>query len=215
MQKTAKRRKKAGKNKQTSAAAMFRGAVFLEEEMTEKEKMLAGELYDARDPQLETEHRRALKLCKEYNDADPLDDKGLDHIIRELTNVSGETITVKQPIRFDYGSNTYFGNGVYINYGVMILDVCEVHIGNHVLIAPGVQIIAATHPTDPKERASGKEYGAPVTIGDNVWIGAGAIICPGVTIGDNTTIGAGSVVTKDVPANCVAAGSPCKVIKTI
>ncbi len=183
--------------------------------MTEKEKMLRGELYFACDPQLVEEHKRALKLCREYNDADPKDDEGLERMIRELVHVKGEKVTVKQPIRFDYGSNTYFGENVYINYGVVILDVCEVRIGNDVLIAPNVQILAASHPLDPEERKSGKECGKPVTIGNNVWIGAGVIICPGVTVGDNAIIGAGSVVVKDVPANTVAAGNPCREIKKI
>lgn len=181
--------------------------------MTEKEKMLRGELYRASDPQLAAEHKRSLRLCKEYNDADPEDDAKLDRIIRELVNVEGKTITVKQPVRFDYGSNTYFGDGDYINYGLMVLDVCEVRIGDDVLVGPGVQIITATHPVDAAERARGLEYGKPVSIGDHVWLGAGVIICPGVTIGENTTIGAGSVVTKDIPANCVAVGNPCRVIK--
>ncbi|MEG1991390.1 MAG: sugar O-acetyltransferase [Christensenella sp.] len=183
--------------------------------MTEKDKMLRGELYNARDPQLEAEHKRALELCYKYNNANPLDTEGLDKLVRELVHVDGESVTVKQPIRFDYGCNTYLGNDVYINYGVMVLDVCEVHIGNGVMIAPGVQIIAATHPVDPSVRAEGLEFGKPVIIGDNVWLGAGVIVCPGVTIGEGTTIGAASVVTKDIPANCVAVGNPCKVIKTI
>ena len=183
--------------------------------MTEKEKMLRGELYDARDPQLEMEHKRSLRLCREYNDADPENDAELDRIIRALTNVAGEKITIKQPIRFDYGSNTYFGDRVYVNYGLMVLDVCEVHIGSGVLSGPGVQIITATHPLDAQERAKGLESGKPVSIGDNVWLGAGVIVCPGVTFGENTTIGAGSVVTRDIPANCVAAGGPCKVLRSL
>ena len=129
--------------------------------------------------------------------------------------MDGDRVVVKQPIRFDYGCNTYFGNNVYINYGVQILDVCEVRIGNDVLIAPNVQILAACHPLDPEERRSGKEFGKPITIGDNAWIGGGVIICPGVKIGETAVIGAGSVVTKDIPANCVAAGNPCKIMKKI
>lgn len=183
--------------------------------MTEKEKMLRGELYRTCDPELVAEHRRALRLCKEYNDADPLDDEALDRIIRELVHVKGKTVTVKQPIRFDYGSHIYFGENVFINYGVMILDVCDVRIGDHVQIGPNVQIIAATHPTDPQVRRAGLECGKPVTIGANVWLGAGVIVCPGAVIGENTTIGAGSVVTKEIPANCVAVGNPCRVLKKV
>ncbi|MBC5648435.1 sugar O-acetyltransferase [Christensenella tenuis] len=182
--------------------------------MTEKEKMLRGELYDASDAQLRAEHGRALRLCKEYNDADPLDEAALGRILRILTNVAGE-ITIKQPVHFDYGSNTYFGGNVFVNYGLNVLDVCKVEIGSGVQIGPGVQIVTATHPIDPGERASGLEYGKPVTIGDSVWLGAGVIVCPGVTIGENTTIGAGSVVTKDIPANCVAVGNPCRVLKKL
>lgn len=186
-----------------------------ETDMTEKEKMLRGELYRTSDPELVAEHRRALRLCREYNDIDPMDDAEMDRVIRELVNVEGKQVTVKQPIRFDYGCHTYFGENVFINYGVNILDVCDVRLGDNVLLGPNVQIIAATHPTDPKIRLMGLECGKPVTIGANVWLGAGVTVCPGVTIGENTTIGAGSVVTKDIPANCVAVGNPCRVLKKV
>lgn len=183
--------------------------------MTEKEKMLSGEMYDASDPQLREEQMRAAMLCKRLNESDPRDQEKIDALVCDLLHAKLGTLTVRPPFYVDYGSNITLGEGTYINYNCTILDVCEVKIGKHVLIAPGCQIITATHPVDPVERTSGKEYGKPVRIGDNVWLGAGVIVCPGITIGENTTIGAGSVVTKDIPANCVAAGSPCRVLRTL
>lgn len=183
--------------------------------MTEKEKMLNGELYDAADPQLQEEQLRAALLCKQFNDSDPRDREGIDALVCELLHAKPGTVTVRPPLYVDYGSNITVGEGTYINYNCTILDVCEVKIGKQVLIAPGCQIITATHPIDPAQRASGKEFGQPIRIGDNVWLGAGAIVCPGVRIGENTTIGAGSVVTKDIPANCVAAGTPCRVLRML
>ncbi|MGL5750647.1 MAG: sugar O-acetyltransferase, partial [Paraclostridium sp.] len=115
----------------------------------------------------------------------------------------------------DYGYNIHVGENFYANFNCIMLDVCEIRIGKNVMLAPNVQLYAAYHPIDAKTRISGLEYGAPITIGDNVWIGGGAIVNPGITIGDNVVIGSGSVVTKDIPANCVAVGNPCKVIKNI
>ncbi len=182
--------------------------------MTEREKMLAGELYLHNDPELVQMHKECLRLTKKYNDMDPGDDEALDAVMRQLCN-AGKNVVIKQPVRFDYGKHTYIGDNTYINYGFHCLDVCEVRIGKNVLIAPGVHIYAATHPVDPEIRLSQQECGKPVTIGNNVWIGGCAIICPGVTVGDNCTVGAGSVVTKDIPANSVAVGNPCRVIKKV
>lgn len=183
--------------------------------MTEKEKMIRGEMYDANDPQLLDETMRAEETCKKFNNMSPRDREGLDALLCGLMNVAPGSIMVRPPFCVDYGYNITIGEGTYINYGCTILDVCKVTIGKNVLIAPNVQILAATHPVSAVERASGKEFGKPVTIGDNVWLGAGVIVCPGVTIGSNTTIGAGAVVTKDIPADCVAAGNPCRVIRNL
>ncbi|MEG2520980.1 MAG: sugar O-acetyltransferase [Christensenellaceae bacterium] len=182
--------------------------------MTEKEKMLNGEVYYIPDEELVAAHARSMKLCREYNDIDPLDTEKMDQRIRHLIHTDGK-ITVKQPFMSDYGSNIYAGNNVFINYGCYFLDVCDIRIGDNVLIAPNVQLYAAAHPVEPENRRNHEGLGAPITIEDDVWIGGGAILCPGVTIGAGSMIGAGSVVTKDIPPHSVAAGNPCKVIRKV
>lgn len=183
--------------------------------MTEKEKMLAGVLYDASDPELVTERLRARQLVRAFNDTNPAHLEARDGLLHELLGGRGEQCNIEPTFRCDYGWNIHLGENFYANFDLVILDVCEVHIGRNCLIAPRVQILAATHPIDPDVRRSGLESGAPITIGDDVWIGAGAIIHPGVTIGDGAVIGAGAVVTKDVPARSVVAGVPAKVIRQI
>lgn len=182
---------------------------------TEKEKMLAGEMYRADDPILLKEREEARRKVRIYNQTLESEQEKRMKLIKDLLGSTGENITMEPNIRFDYGYNTYVGENFYANFDCTILDVCEVHIGNNVMLAPGVQIYTATHPLDPIERNSGKEYAKPITIGDNVWIGGSAIINPGVTIGDNAVIASGAVVTKDVPDNVVVGGNPAKVIKTI
>jgi maltose O-acetyltransferase len=182
-------------------------------EKTEREKMLSGELYDARDPELATARRRARNLYRRFNASDNEDEQLA--IMQDLLGKAGEGCSINPPFYVDYGSNIYLGDRVYMNLGCTILDCAEVRIGDGAMFGPNVQIYTATHPVDPVERASGLEFAKPIVIGKNVWVGGGAIICPGVTIGENTTIGAGSVVTKDIPANVVAAGNPAKVIKQI
>jgi maltose O-acetyltransferase len=182
---------------------------------TEKQKMLAGKLYLATDPELAAETLEASRLLQHYNHTARDDrDRRLQILQTLLGSVGGNPVIVP-PFHCDYGKNIHLGSNFYMNYGGVILDCNTVHIGNDVLCAPYVQIYAAYHPIDPTERLTGRELAAPVTIGNTVWIGGGAIICPGVTIGDNTTIGAGSVVVKDIPANVVAAGNPCRVIRSI
>ena len=182
---------------------------------TEKAKMLAGELYDASDPQLAADRQRARELCKALNDS-PEDDPELrTRIIGELFASAGEGIWIEPPFHCDYGSHITIGEKVFFNFNCVILDSGYVTIGSNVLFAPGVQIYAATHPVSAAERSTGLEYGKPVEIGSDVWVGGGAIICPGVRIGDRSVIGAGSVVTRDVPADVVAAGNPCRVIREI
>lgn len=182
---------------------------------TEKEKMLAGFLYDASDPALTEERRRARALCQELNRLDAGRLKEKDAILDELLGAHGKRLTIEPPFYCDYGSNIYLGDSVYFNYNCVVLDVNRVDIGDRVLIGPNVQIYAATHPLSPEIRASGLELGKAVKIGSDVWIGGGAIILPGVTIGKNSVIGAGSVVTGDVPEGVLAAGNPCRVIKEI
>ncbi|WHH58608.1 sugar O-acetyltransferase [Petroclostridium sp. X23] len=181
---------------------------------SEKEKMLAGEYYNASDEQLTNERIYARNLTFEFNNTRPIENQKRLEIIKKLIAAKG-AFHIEAPFNCDYGYNIEVGENFYANYGCIILDVNKVKIGDNVLLAPNVQIYTAAHPIDPLERLTGKEYAKPVIIGNNVWIGGGAIICPGVKIGDNVTIGAGSVVTKNIPDNAVAAGNPCKVIRNI
>jgi maltose O-acetyltransferase len=183
--------------------------------MTEKEKMLAGELYDARDPQLVAERRRARDLLHALNASrDGQRELRLD-VIRRLMGASGEGVWIEPPFFCDYGSNIRLGDRVFFNFNCVVLDVAAVTIGSDVMLGPAVQVYTATHPLDAAERREGLESAQPITIGPDVWVGGGAIILPGVTIGARSVIGAGSVVTKDVPAGVFAAGNPARVIRAI
>ncbi|WP_042342051.1 sugar O-acetyltransferase [Calothrix sp. PCC 7507] len=180
---------------------------------TEKQKMLAGELYLADDPELVEDSKRASRLLGTYNSTTIEQQEQRQEILRELFGKIGKKATIVPPFHCDYGDNIYAGNKLYINYGCVILDCNIVHIGDNVLCGPCVQIYTAYHPTEPEIRLTGQELASPIKIGDNVWIGGNVVICPGVTIGNNTTIGAGSVVTKDIPENAIAAGNPCRIIR--
>ena len=184
-------------------------------ERTEKQKMLAGDLYLADDFELANDSKRASLLLKKYNSTTVEELETRFQILKELFGKVETKIQIISPFHCDYGSNIYVGNEFYMNYGCVILDCNTVHIGDNVKCAPYVQIYTAYHPTDPQIRQTKKELAAPINIGNNVWIGGGAIVCPGVSIGDNTTIGAGSVVVKDIPANVIAVGNPCKVIRSV
>ncbi|MBE9124872.1 MULTISPECIES: sugar O-acetyltransferase [unclassified Coleofasciculus] len=180
---------------------------------TEKQKMLAGELYLASDSELVAEHQQAYRLTRLYNATTEEEVEKRVQILQDLFAQVGTNPNITPTFYCDYGSNIYAGDNLYMNYGCVILDCNTVHLGDNLLCDPYVQIYTAYHPTNPNLRLTGRELAAPITIGNNVWIGGGAIICPGVTIGDNTTIGAGSVVVKSIPANVVAAGNPCRVIR--
>ena len=182
-------------------------------EKTEKQKMLAGELYLPSDPELAAESKRARRLLRMYNGTTEEEQELRAQLLKELFASVGSSIEIVPPFHCDYGSNIYAGNQLYMNYGCVILDCNTVNIGENVMCGPYVQIYTAYHPTEPEIRLSLQELAAPINIGNNVWIGGSAIVCPGVTIGDNTTIGAGSVVVKDIPANVVAAGNPCRIIR--
>ena len=178
---------------------------------TEKDKMLAGELYDASAPEIQAELTATHRWLARYNatpDMDPSDQRAL---LLERFAAVGDGAVIRPPFHCDYGFNISLGAGVFLNFNCVILDVVKVMIGERTQIGPGVQILAADHPRDPVGRASGLEFGRPVRIGRNVWIGAGAIILPGVSIGDDALIGAGSVVTRDVPAAATAFGNPARV----
>ena len=177
--------------------------------------MLAGELYDALDPQLSEDRLKARLLLKELNDSREDETDKRARILGELIPEGGEGLWMQPPFYCDYGYNIKVGERVFFNFNCVVLDVTTVNIGSRTLFGPNVQIYTATHPMDPKERASGLEYAKPIAIGEDVWVGGSAVICPGVTIGDRSVIGAGSVVTKDIPSDVFAAGNPCRVIRTI
>jgi maltose O-acetyltransferase len=182
---------------------------------TEREKMLANEPYLAIDSELVRMLGAAQNLLHAFNSSHPREIETRREIVKTLFGSIGQTFKIEPPFHCDYGCHIYAQENLYINYDCTILDCNHVYIGNNVLIAPKVQIYTAYHPIDPQIRRSGLEMAASITIGDDVWIGGGAIICPGVTIGNNTTIGAGSVVTKSIPANVVAVGNPCRVLRTV
>jgi maltose O-acetyltransferase len=179
---------------------------------TEREKMLAGEMYSPLDPELVTARTRARDLLWDLNATREADEVYRRRVLRELFGSGGDTVWLQPPFFCDYGSNIHLGERVYFNFNCVVLDVCEVRIGARTLFGPSVQIYAATHPLDAEARKT-LEFGKPVTIGSDVWVGGGAIILPGVTIGDRAVIGAGSVVTKDVPASVLAIGNPCRVVR--
>ncbi|MGE5591703.1 MAG: sugar O-acetyltransferase [Bacillota bacterium] len=181
---------------------------------TEREKMLAGELYDSSDPELVALRLRARRLTRQYNATTEEEAERRAEILRELFGAVGSA-TIEPTFRCDYGGNIRVGRNLYMNFDCVILDCAAVEIGDNVMAGPGVHIYTAYHPLQAAERVKGPELAAPVRIGDNVWLGGGVIVCPGVTIGSNTTIGAGSVVTRDVPDNVFAAGNPCRVIRPL
>lgn len=181
---------------------------------TEKEKMLAGDLYDPLDPQLTQERQNCRDLCLRINATREDQTVERAQLLAEL--FGQETDAWLQPPFFcDYGTNISLGKKVFFNFNCVVLDVMPVIIGDYTLFGPAVQIYTATHPLDAAERRRGLEAAKPITIGRDVWVGGGAIICPGVTIGDRSVIGAGSVVTKDIPADVIAAGNPCRVIRPL
>lgn len=175
--------------------------------------MLAGELYRADDPELVGERGRCQSRLRAYNDE--VDERARSVLLRELLGRAGEGATIQPPLRCDYGYNISVGADTFINYAAIILDVAQVVIGRHVQIGTAVQILTADHPRDPQLRRSGVEHGSAVRIEDNVWIGSGAIVCPGASIGVNSVVGAGSVVTGSIPRDVVAAGNPCRVIRSL
>jgi maltose O-acetyltransferase len=182
---------------------------------SEREKMLAGELYDPLDPELCAARRRARLLFKALNDTRDDQPEERARLIKELIPASGQGVWIEPPFFCDYGCNIALGDRVFFNFNCVVLDVAPVRIGSGVLFGPAVQIYTATHPFSAAERRTGLELGKPVEIGDEVWIGGGVIVCPGVRIGARSVIGAGSVVTRDIPDDVFAAGNPCRVVRTI
>jgi maltose O-acetyltransferase len=182
--------------------------------MSEREKMLAGEMYDPLDPELVAGRERARDLCWALNATREAEQEERRRILRELFGAGGETVWMQPPFFCDYGSNIELGERVFFNFNCVVLDVCPVRIGSFSLFGPAVQIYTPMHPFNAEQRRR-EEYGKPVEIGSDVWVGGGAIILPGVRIGSGAVIGAGSVVTRDVPGGVFAAGNPCRVIREI
>lgn len=184
--------------------------------MTEKEKMLAGMIYDANyDEELLEERRRCKELCYEFNHLRPSQEKEQEELIRKLFGKAGKSVCLTASFWCDYGYNIEVGDHFYANHNCVILDGAKVKFGDNVFIAPDCGFYTAGHPTDAGRRNQGLEYAYPITVGDNVWFGGGVKVMPGVTIGNNVVIGAGSIVTKDIPDNVVAVGNPCRVIRPV
>lgn len=181
---------------------------------TEREKMVRGDLYDPLDPELVAARTRARDLLWNLNATRESDAAVRTAILKQLFGSMGEGVWLQPPFYCDYGTNIHLGEKVYFNFNCVLLDVCEVRVGDRTLFGPAVQIYAATHPLDSELRKT-RELGKPVTIGSDVWVGGGSIILPGVTIGDRTVIGAGSVVTKSIPAGVLAVGNPCRVVREL
>jgi maltose O-acetyltransferase len=182
--------------------------------MTEREKMLAGQLYDPLDPELCRDRQLCRDLCKRLNDSHEDQQVERRRILAQLFGAETDA-WVQPPFFCDYGRNIRLGKKVFFNCNCVVLDVMQVTIGDNVLFGPSVQIYAATHPIEAEIRRQWLEFAKPVSIASDVWVGGGAIICPGVTIGARTVIGAGSVVTRDIPENVLAAGNPCKPIRNL
>lgn len=188
---------------------------FQNDPRTNRERMLAGDLYIADDPDNARIARRAVQLADAYHRAAIADEGAARPLLEQLLGTLGEGAFVKPPLYVDYGENIHLGARSFVNYNLVALDVVAITIGEDCQIGPNVQLLTPTHPIDPGQRRDKLEAAEPITIGDNVWLGGGVIVCPGVTIGDNSVIGAGSVVTRDIPPNVVAVGNPARVIREI
>jgi maltose O-acetyltransferase len=182
---------------------------------SEKEKMLAGELYDASDPVLVAERERARERTRQYNGTAPDEHERRETLLRELFGSVGDDVSVEPPVRCDYGYNVHVGDGFYANVDCVFLDVCRIDVGRNCLLGPGVHVYTATHPIDAATRIEGPERGDPVTVGDDVWLGGRAVINPGVTVGDRSVVASGAVVTRDVPSDVVVGGNPATVVKEL
>jgi maltose O-acetyltransferase len=180
-----------------------------------RDRMVGGELYVFDDPEIQAEHARGQELLERFNATTHAEPDERRRLLRELLGNVGEGVVVQPPLRCDYGTRITVGDGTFVNYDCVFLDGAPITIGRHCQLAPRVQILTATHPVDPEPRRLGWEYAEPVTIADNVWLGAGVIVCPGVTIGAASVVGAGAVVTRDLPSQVVAVGSPARVMRRI
>lgn len=182
---------------------------------SQRERMEAGDLYIATDPELEEQMAQASRLADDYLRQSRAGDPAAPATLSALLGEIGEEVTVRPPLHVDYGRNISIGARTFVNFNLVALDVAEIRIGADCQIGPNVQLLTPTHPVDPEPRREKWEAAKPITIGDNVWLGGGVIVCPGITIGDNSVIGAGAVVTRDIPANVVAVGNPARVIREL
>lgn len=181
---------------------------------TEKDKMLAGKLYDPLDAELVKARELARDLCQDLNASRERELERRRAILKQLFGKGGESVWLQPPFFCDYGANIHLGERVFFNFNCIVLDVCVVKIGDYTMFGPAVQIYTATHPMNAELRRK-QEFAKPIEIGSDVWVGGGAVICPGVKIGSKSVIGAGSVVTRDIPNGVFAAGNPCRVVRTI
>ncbi|MFD0304294.1 sugar O-acetyltransferase [Streptomyces sp. NPDC127119] len=188
---------------------------FAQDPRTHLERMMAGDHYIADDPEIVRRYERAVRLAARYQAAYLEDTEGARPILAELLGSLGPDVHLRPPLFVDYGSNITIGARTFVNYNLTALDVAAITIGEDCQIGPNVQLLTPTHPLEPEPRRDKLEAAQPITIGDNVWLGGGAIVLPGVTIGDNSVIGAGAVVTKDVPAGVVAVGNPARPVRTL
>jgi maltose O-acetyltransferase len=182
---------------------------------SQRERMLAGELYIADAPQLAADNQRALTLTSQFNASDPADAQKRLALLRELLGSVGEGTEIRPPLYCDYGYQTHIGARCFINFGCVLLDVATITIGDDVQVGPNVQFLTPAHPVEAEPRRAKWEAAKPITVADNVWLGGGVIVCPGVSIGENTVVGAGGVVVRDLPANAIAVGNPAKVIRSL
>lgn len=188
---------------------------FAGDDRTNRERMLAGDLYIADDPDLAAANRRAIRLAAEYTATFPQDPDAARPILSDLLGELGEGAEVRPPLFVDYGSYITIGAGTFINYNLTALDVAPITIGKDCQLGPNVQLLTPTHPVEPQPRRDKLEGAKPIVLEDNVWLGGGVIVLPGVTIGENSVVGAGAVVTKDIPANSIAVGNPARVVRSI
>jgi maltose O-acetyltransferase len=182
---------------------------------SQRERMLAGDPYLASDPQLEAESRRAVTLCEQYNRTSVSEPQERRRILQALLGSCGAGVEIRPPFHCDYGHQIHIGARTFINFNLMALDVGRITIGEDVQIGPGVQLLTPTHPLEAEPRRAKVEAAKPITIGNNVWLGGGVIVCPGLTIGDDTVVGAGSVVVKDLPAGVLAVGNPARIVRRL
>ncbi|MFE9252573.1 sugar O-acetyltransferase [Streptomyces sp. NPDC007088] len=182
---------------------------------SQKERMLAGELYRADDPELSADALRAALLSERFNSSSASEPEARRTALAELLGELGEGAEIRPPLRVDYGYGIRVGAGTFVNFGAVFLDVAPITIGADVQIGPNVQLLTPTHPVEPEARRAKWEAAEPISIEDNVWLGGGVIVCPGVSIGENTVVGAGAVVTRDLPANVVAVGNPARVVRRL